>query len=97
MKILSNNMSSPHKIYEYGNIAKEESFVINISGKSTYIHRKKSNEKISITLSICYIVRLFVCGISLTSGQLISELFPDCLKVKLFEKVVYTPSYNARY
>ena len=27
---------------------------------------------------------LFVCGISLTSGQLIIELFPDCLKVMLF-------------
>ena len=27
---------------------------------------------------------LFVCGISLTSGQLINELFPDCLKVMLF-------------
>ena len=27
---------------------------------------------------------MFVCGISLTSGQLINELFPDCLKVMLF-------------
>ena len=31
---------------------------------------------------------LFVCGISLTSGQLINELFPDCLKVKLFALVL---------
>ena len=27
---------------------------------------------------------MFVCGISLTSGQLINQLFPDCLKVMLF-------------
>ena len=27
---------------------------------------------------------LFVCGISLKSGQLINELFPDCRKVMLF-------------
>ena len=31
---------------------------------------------------------LFVCGISLTSGQLVSELFPDCLKVQLFALVL---------
>ena len=29
-------------------------------------------------------MRLFVCGVSLTSGQLIIELFIDCLKVMLF-------------
>ena len=29
-------------------------------------------------------VCLFVCGIHLTSDQLINELFPDCLKVMLF-------------
>ena len=27
---------------------------------------------------------LFVCGVSLTSGQLINELFPDCLRVLAF-------------
>ena len=32
----------------------------------------------------------FVCGISLTSGHLIIELFPDCLKVMLFESC-FTP------
>ena len=31
---------------------------------------------------------LLVCGVSLTSGQLINELFPDCLKVKLFALVL---------
>ena len=30
---------------------------------------------------------LFVCGISLTSGQLISELFPDCTR-SCFSQVV---------
>ena len=30
----------------------------------------------------------FVCGVSLTSGQLINELFPDCLKVMLFALVL---------
>ena len=33
-------------------------------------------------------VCLFVFGVSLTSGQLINELFPDCLKVKLFALVL---------
>ena len=32
---------------------------------------------------------LFVCGISLTSGQVITELFPDCLKVMLFALYFY--------
>ena len=32
-------------------------------------------------------VRLFVCGISLTSGQLINELFPDCTR-SCFSQVV---------
>ena len=34
-------------------------------------------------LSVC----LFVCGISLTSGQLVSELFPDCTR-SCFSQVV---------
>ena len=33
------------------------------------------------------IVCLFVCGISLTSGQLVSELFPDCTR-SCFSQVV---------
>ena len=33
---------------------------------------------------------LFVCGISLTSGQLNNELFPDCRKVMLFASC-FTP------
>ena len=33
------------------------------------------------------ILRLFVCGISLTSGQLIIELFPDCTR-SCFSQVV---------
>ena len=33
MKILSNNMPSIHEIYEYGNIAIDESSDINISEK----------------------------------------------------------------
>ena len=32
-------------------------------------------------------VCLFVCGISLTSGQLVSELFPDCTR-SCFSQVV---------
>ena len=32
-------------------------------------------------------IRLFVCGISLTSGQLINELFPDCTR-SCFSQVV---------
>ena len=48
-----NNMPSMHKIYEYGNIAIEELFVIDISEK---VHNTEEmiNEKISITLSFCY-------------------------------------------
>ena len=30
---------------------------------------------------------MFVCGISLTSGQLVSELFPDCTR-SCFSQVV---------
>ena len=33
-------------------------------------------------------VCLFVCGISLTSGQLINELFPDCTR-SCFCKLLY--------
>ena len=33
------------------------------------------------------LVCLFVCGISLTSGQLINELFPDCTR-SCFSQVV---------
>ena len=53
MKILSNNMPSIHKIYEYGNIAIEELFDIDISEK---VHNTEEmiNDKISITLSFCY-------------------------------------------
>ena len=36
---------------------------------------------------------LFVCGISLTSGQLVSELFPDCTR-SCFSQVVWGPSYR---
>ena len=39
-------------------------------------------------VAILEMLCLFVCGISLTSGQLVSELFPDCLKVKLFTLVL---------
>ena len=41
------------------------------------------SKPVSATVSRCEIC-LFVCGISLTSGQPINELFPDCLKVVLF-------------
>ena len=53
MKILSSNMPSIHKIYGYGNIAIEEWFNIDTSEK---VHNTEEviNEKISITLSVCY-------------------------------------------
>ena len=53
MKILSSNMPSIHKIYGYGNIAIEELFNIDIYEK---VHNTEGviNEKISITLSVCY-------------------------------------------
>ena len=38
------------------------------------------NESAPTTLPKVLFVCLFVCGISLTSGQLISELFPDCTR-----------------
>ena len=34
--------------------------------------------------SFSTLICLFVCGISSMSGQCITELFPDCLKVMLF-------------
>ena len=42
---------------------------------------------INIYIYILMYVCLFVCGISLTSGQLISELFPDCTR-SCFSQVV---------
>ena len=36
---------------------------------------------------LCHAVCLFVCGISLTSGQLVIELFPDCTR-SCFSQVV---------
>ena len=41
-------------------------FLMNLSNTYSYIVQKHSF--------------LFVCGISLTSGQLVSELFPDCTR-----------------
>ena len=38
---------------------------------------------------------LFVCGISLTSGQLVSELFPDCTR-SCFSQVVLRRSGGDR-
>ena len=53
MKILSSKMISIHKIYGYGNIAIEELLDIDISEK---VHDTEEviNEKIRITLSVCY-------------------------------------------
>ena len=53
MKILSNNMPSIHEIYEYGNIAIEELFDIDISEK---VHNTEEmiNEKSSITFYFCF-------------------------------------------
>ena len=64
MKILSNNMPSIHKIYEYGNIAIEELFDIDISEK---VHNTEEmiNDTISITLSFCYKMQW--------------KLYPECL------------------
>ena len=53
MKILSTNMPSIHKIYEYGNIAIEELFDIDIPEK-VHNTEEMTNEQISITLSFCY-------------------------------------------
>ena len=41
----------------------------------------------SIQTNVVNSVCLFVCGISLTSGQLVSELFPDCTR-SCFSQVV---------
>ena len=42
-----------------------------------------------------YVVCLFVCGISLTSSQLVSELFPDCTR-SCFSQVVLRRRGNDR-
>ena len=49
-------MPSIHEIYGYGNIAIEELFNIDISEKVHYTEEviNEINEKISITLSVCY-------------------------------------------
>ena len=36
----------------------------------------------------CRLLRLFVCGISLTSGQLINKLFPDCTRYCFLQVVL---------
>ena len=43
--------------------------------------------RVSSLDSSCTFVCLFVCGISFTSGQLVSELFPDCTR-SCFSQVV---------
>ena len=40
-----------------------------------------------MVMGFCWRLSLFVCGISLTSGQLIIELFPDCTR-SCFSQVV---------
>ena len=47
MKILTNNMPSIHKIYEYGNIAIEELFDIDISEKVHNSTEEMINEKLA--------------------------------------------------
>ena len=46
-----------------------------------------SSIQMSSKCIICLFVCLFVCGISLPSGQLVSELFPDCTR-SCFSQVV---------
>ena len=50
------------------------------------LHREPPPRTPTEYLDVC----LFVCGISLTSGQLISELFPDCTR-SCFSQVDFTP------
>ena len=51
---------------------------------------ESSNEILVHLLFLMGPLVCFVCGISLTSGQLISELFPDCCKVMLIASC-FTP------
>ena len=46
------------------------------------VHHLTGSKELITVLS-----RMFVCGISLTSGQLFSELFPDCTR-SCFSQVV---------
>ena len=47
-------------------------------------HDNNDNRKVP---GACLFVCLFVCGVSLTSGQLVNELFPDCTR-SCFSQVV---------
>ena len=56
-------------------------------GKRKEVCELVENLKMSMTESVNEKDCLFVCGISLTSGQLVSELFPDCTR-SCFSQVV---------
>ena len=56
-----------------------------LAGKS-----QQGKKEMKCSTSACSLVCLFVCGIRLTSGQLINELLPDYLKVMLFTSC-FTP------
>ena len=53
--------------------------------------KRQRKEKRTFRRVVC----LFVCGISLTSGQLVSELFPDCTR-SCFSQVVLRPRGSDR-
>ena len=58
--------------------------IFNVFGMTSSIHEDES-----LPLSACMTSSLgddtlCVCGVSLKSAQLITEFFPDCLKVMLF-------------
>ena len=57
-----------------------------------YYAESRPHDMLLIAGGICNITRncLFVCRISLTSGQLFNELFPDCTR-SCFSQVCFTP------
>ena len=59
--------------------------ILNYRGtsKKYYFYKMFVECKFKMVFGVC----LFVCGISLTSGQLVSELFPDCTR-SCFSQVV---------
>ena len=74
MLILRKNLTHVKSSREYDGM--KESFRIFIVIASWEICKRS-------VFAVC----LFICGISLTSGQLVSELFPDCTR-SCFSQVV---------
>ena len=77
------NSNNHYHHLTYGNLPRPSLDDFKADDRHAFFTQYLSLISIRFQSRIPLILRLFVCGISLTSGQLINELFPDCRKVML--------------